>query len=145
MIKLKLKLHQPKKWVKNNYVSQDDIDQFEYLIYNDLDITKKIQRDIPTYNFNWVDKHLVDDEEYAPLGDPLNMYCITSYGRIFSNRGKKMIKPIKIVNNFYITLKGTTVTYRKEFLNNDWAYSSFNIVNNYNKYGWSYLKSKSDK
>lgn len=138
MTKLKLKLHQPKKWIKHDYVTKDDIDQFEYLIYNDLDIKRKIQRDIPSYNFDWVEEHLVEDEEYIQLEGELNSYCISSFGRIFSSRGKKTVKPMRVRNNFYVTLKNYTVTFRKEFFKNDWAYSPSVILDKYEKYGWLY-------
>ena len=141
MIKLKLKLHPPKKWEKIDYVTKNDIEQYEHLIYNDLDITRKIESDIPSYDYKWVDKYLVEDEEYVQLEAPVEMYCMTSLGRVFSYRGRKQIKPMKSGSNFYITLKGKTVVYRKEFFKNDWAYSPSLIEQKYNQYGWKYFSS----
>jgi len=145
MIKLKLTLQPPKKWERPNYVTQDDIDQYEYLIYNDLDVKRKIDKDIPKYNFEWVDKYLVEDEEWVQMAEPLETYCITSFGRVFSSNRKRPIKPIKVRNNFYITLKGESVVFRREFFKNDWTYSPSLISQKYKQYGWSYLKSKKDE
>lgn len=140
MLKLKLDLHQPKKWDKIKYVTQDEVDQYEYLIYNDLNIIKKLDRDIPKYDFKWVKEYLVEDEEYKQLEGEANTYCITSFGRVFSSGRKKSVKPIKLNNNFYITLKGVSVVFRKEFFKNDWTYSPSVIASNYEKYGWKYYE-----
>tara|TARA_R110000822_G_scaffold46727_3_gene124331 strand:- start:3990 stop:4424 length:435 start_codon:yes stop_codon:yes gene_type:complete len=142
MLKLKLELHQPKKWDKTPYVTQDEVDQYEYLIYNDLSISKKLDRDIPKYTFEWVDKFLVENEEYRQLEGDINTYCITSFGRIFSSGRKKSVKPIKVRNNFYITLKGESIVFRKEFFKYDWTYSPSVILGNYKKYGWKYYEPK---
>lgn len=135
-LKLKLQLHQPKKWERHNWVTEKDIDDYEAAIYNDLDITHLIKGDIPEVDYSFLDRIMVEDEVYAPLEGLLDDYFITTFGRIISTRRMKTVKPNMFSNSINVSLRQEPVSLKKEFIRLGWIYSPSLIKEKYKQYNW---------
>jgi hypothetical protein len=136
MLKLKLHLHQPKKWQKHNWITDNDIDDYERAIYNDLDVTPLLERDLPDIDYSFLDNLMVEDEVYSQLEGKFDNYFITTYGRIINVKTKKTIKPTLYPNNISILLKLQLVSFKKEFIRLGWIYSQSFILEKYKEYKW---------
>jgi hypothetical protein len=141
-LKLKLTLHQPKKWEKHNWVTQSDIDAYENIIYNDLNLYRALDKDIPKVDTPFLDMVLVEDETYAILPDNLDNYCITTYGRVINLNRKKLVQPTIHVNSMYTFLKGKNISFKTVFNELGWIYSPSFIKEKYKEYGWKAYTNK---
>ena len=139
-LKLKLTLHQPKKWEKHNWVTQDDIDAYENIIYNDLNLSRAIEEDIPQLDTHFLNMVLVEDETYAVLSGKLDNYCITTYGRIINLDRRKLVQPTLHINSIHVFLKGVSLSFKPIFKELGWIYSPSFIKEKYKQYGWNAFK-----
>ena len=135
-VKLKIDLHQPKKWEKHKWVTEKDIQDYEAAIYNDLDITDLIKGDIPEVDYSFLDRIMVEDEIYAPLEGLIDDYYITTFGRIISTKRMKTIKPSIYTNSIAVLVRQELVNFKKEFIRLGWIYSPSLIKEKYKKYNW---------
>lgn len=139
MAKILLKLHQPYKWKKHNYVTDKDYEEAERVIYNNLSSDKLLSSSIED-DLDWLQEIFKEDESYAFLKDDLSNYIITTFGRIINTKNKKQIQPNVNGNTFTIVVKGTSVNFRKEFLEQGWIYSGAFIKQKYEQYSWRYYQ-----
>lgn len=140
MAKILLKLHQPKKWDKSEYISDEEVAEYEKLIYNDLDVVKHIKKQSQEYDDSWIKDVLKEDETYIVLQHPLDNYALTSFGRIFNIKSMRQIKLNLTNNSFTITIKGKTINVKKLFVENGWIYSGSLLRQKHDQYKWGYCE-----
>lgn len=138
MAKLLLKLHQPYKWKKHNYFTDEDYYEAERLIYNNLSMEPYLDKIIPELDDSWVNDFLKEDEAFDYLEGELNNYVITTYGRVFNLKTKKTVMPSVSGTNLNVMLKGKVTSYKTEFARLGWVYSFSFIMDIYAKYKWKY-------
>ena len=135
MGKIILKLHQPHKWDKSKYISDDEYYELEKLIYNDKPLNKYYKKHEDKYDDSWLQQVLKEDEVFKYIENHDN-YVLTTYGRVFNIKTMRQVKPSLCVNSFTINLRECAVNFKKEFINNGWIYSPSFIKEQYNKHGW---------
>lgn len=135
-IKLKLTLHPPKKWEKNKYLTDEEIEMYERAIYNDLDVSKVFEQTDPTSDLTFLNEILVEDEVYGEVDEPTGNYFITTYGRVINVHRKNMLKPVLHNVNMSITLQSGLINFKKEFIRLGWIYSQSFILQKYKEYNW---------
>ena len=136
MAKILLKLHQPHKWDKSKYISDDEYFELEKLIYNDKPLTKYYNKYQEEFDDTWLQQVLKEDEVYKYLESPVDNYAITTYGRVFNIKTMRQVKPSLHVNTFTVSLKDCSINFKREFIKNNWIYSPSFIKEQYKKYGW---------
>ena len=136
MAKVLLKLHQPYKWKKHNYITDDDYAKAEHMIYNNLSMKTYLEEVMPQSDDSWIPEVMKDDETFDYLEGDKDNYVITTYGRIFNVTRKKSVMPSAVGTNIMATLKGQTVNYKKEFNRLGWIYSFTFIMDKYKEYNW---------
>lgn len=121
-----------KKWEKQQYVTAKDIDDFEHLIYNNLDVKERLVSEFITVDSEWINEILKPEEEYAELSYPLDKYAVTSFGRILNIKTKKQLVLQNVTSNFYFQ------RHRLQDLltQNGFIYSKKVINDYYKKYNW---------
>lgn len=140
--KLKLILHQPKKWDRQDWVTQEDYEDYESIIYNDLNLLEKIEKDIPQLDLGFLDTVLIEDEAYAKIPGDHDNYYITTYGRVFNIKNYKQLAPSFSKNAVSMMIKGDSIRYKRLFPNLGWIYSPSFIKQKYKENGWNYYTNK---
>ena len=143
-IKVKLDLHPAKRWEKPKWVTDKDIDDIDRMLYNDLkdEFDEMITEGMDIQDFSWIDKLLVEDEQYSPLEEPYENYAISTYGRIFSGKRKQSVVTSSTGKRFYVMLLGASVNMNKEFAKRGWIFVPSFIREKHKQYGWRVYTSK---
>ena len=134
-IKIKM-LDNQHVFTKQNWVTEQDVEDFESLIYNDKPILPKIKELIVEIDEEWIESVLVEDEQYRELLHPSDRYLITSFGRIFNIKSKKQIVTSCVGGRWTYLADRVNVNFNKTFVNFGWIYSRSLISQKYKEYGW---------
>jgi len=122
----------PRKWKRTTYITQNQIDQLEFLIYNNLPISDKLIDEKDSVDTEWFDQVMKPEEQYVELPYPNDKYLLTTFGRIFNIKSKKQLIPMNSVGNLYFQ----KYRFQDLFTNNGLIYSKSFIKECYLKYNW---------
>jgi len=132
-------------FTKHNWVTEQDVEDFESLIYNDRSILPKIIENVPQIDTLWIESVLVEDEQWKVLPEPFDSYILTSFGRIFNFGSRRQIVITTIFGQWGWRNKGVQIKFNKEFVENGWIFSKSLLQQKYAKYGWKSYSGKIDK
>jgi len=131
----------PGKTRRGQYLTQQDYERIEHIIYNNLSLPFFTEKDIkgPRQNKNILRTLLTKGEKYVEV--PVEGYehiYITSYGRAINSWRISVLTPAVTANNFIYYLGGTNVNSSEVFAEMGWKHDMFKLIRRFNKNQWNY-------
>lgn len=125
--------------MKNNYLSEQEIDDITTAIYNDVtptiyeDVSEDVVYEYSGFNEQVV-KEVLKDKEWKRVGD--SEFVITREGRIFNSKTIKYRKPTLTSVSLTIMLGTQRLSLQQFFEDNGWTFDLEEIAKTYKKNKW---------
>lgn len=131
----------PGKTKRGQFVTNQDYERVEYIIYNNLSLPFFQEQHIkgPKQNKKALRTLLIPGEKYVEV--PVEGYehiFITSYGRAINSYRISVLTPAVTSNNFIYYLGGTNVNSSNVFAEMGWKHDMLKLIRRYNKNQWKY-------
>lgn len=130
---------------RGKFVTQEDYDRAEYIIYNNL--SEELVEQIPEpltlkANLECVKQTIKNGEKWGVMWLPYYEHLVfTSYGRMLNTKTRRLLKPTMTTNNVIYYCGGTSVTSEEAFKHFKWSYSYKKLLRRFIKNKWRFSPS----
>ena len=130
-----------KQLTARDYITEKEYEEALWRFYNGLDFDNVIQyrenlADKVVLPATKVEKYLLEGEQYDRLF--VRHYVITSFGRVYSLRYDKFLKPKFYNSNVYMYASGKNFTLLDQFEERGWEHDKLQILKNYINNNWNH-------
>jgi len=131
-----------KQLTARDYITEKEYEEALWRYYNGLDFDNVIEykenlADNIVIDASKVEKYLLKGEQYDRLF--VNHYVITSFGRAYSLRYDKFLKPKFYNSNVYMYASGKNFTLYSEFAERGWKHDKVEILKHYRDNNWNHV------
>lgn len=130
---------------KGKFVTQQDYDRVEHMIYNNIegDLVEQIPDPLTLEaNLECVKQTIVKGEKWGVMWLPYYEHLVfTNYGRMLNTKTRRLLKPTITTNNVIYYCGGTSVTSEEAFNHFKWSYNFKKILRRFINNKWRFSPS----